>query len=278
MASTSPKQQKPPSVITRVVIPWAAVVSLALLCVYLLVQRKEFHQQFTRLASEADVVRLSMSEAQRVRDQLQMDNDQLDARYADAHAERQRLRDTHISLEEDRQRLEAEFNALQEKSNETVEELKDVLAASRAQAKSTVDELTMQLDREKQLQRRLQEQLEASRAEAKRSELAICYLRSDEHEGYQAVAVWDALRGSGRLQVGHLPSLEEGLAYHLWLKGEESGEPIAAGAFGVSEEGTAAIEINPESAVTKVELFGITQESDPDPDAPGVPYLVQGKL
>ncbi len=106
----------------------------------------------------------------------------------------------------------------------------------------------------------LENNLAEARSENDLAEIRIASLRSELEQAYVATLAWSQNRQEGVLDLSQLPPNEEGKSYQLWIVDENNAEPISAGAFELSANGTVRIPFTPVTAVANPIAFAISVE------------------
>lgn len=84
----------------------------------------------------------------------------------------------------------------------------------------------------------------------------------------KAITYFNEVTGNGSVYVRDLPSLEEGINYHLWLKDSESNGMISVGPLPVTDGNTELIDFPHGLLGTTPSGYLITRETKPDPQVP----------
>lgn len=92
-----------------------------------------------------------------------------------------------------------------------------------------------------------------------------------------AVVVWDSERQEGVLKVTNIPLNEEDRDYQLWIVDPDRKQPVDAGVFHVSDEGTQKIVFKSKAQVSSAKGFAVSLERKGGaPKAEG-PMVLVGK-
>jgi len=75
-----------------------------------------------------------------------------------------------------------------------------------------------------------------------------------------AIVVWDAEKQEGVLKLTNVPVNDANRDYQLWIVDPEYKQPVDAGAFHVSEEGTTKISFKPKARVNSATAFAVSLE------------------
>jgi hypothetical protein len=84
----------------------------------------------------------------------------------------------------------------------------------------------------------------------------------------KAITYFNEVTGNGSVYVRDLPSLDEGINYHLWLKDTESNDMINVGPLPVTDGSTELIDFPHGLPGTTPSGYLITRETKPDPPVP----------
>jgi len=92
-----------------------------------------------------------------------------------------------------------------------------------------------------------------------------------------AVVLWDSEKQEGILKVANVPATDPDQDYQLWIVDPETKQPIDAGVFSVSSDGTKKIPFKPKARVSSANAFAVSLERKGGvPKAEG-PMVLVGK-
>lgn len=92
-----------------------------------------------------------------------------------------------------------------------------------------------------------------------------------------AVVIWDAERQEGVLKLANVPANETDRDYQLWIVDPDYKQPVDAGVFHLSEEGTTKISFKPKSRVTTANAFAVSLERKGGVSKAEGPMVLLGK-
>lgn len=179
------------------------------------------------------------------------------------------LRTTQAQLESEHlvsQRVAADFNALQTRSDALLAEAQGKVRATEqqlAELKSTSTTLEQQLADARKRETEVRAEVVALQDQAKRdadlARLKIATLASMLNNSPQAVAVavWDPKQQQGVFTADQLPANAKDQSYELWVI---DSKPVSAGVFTVGPDGRAKVSFRPSEQIRTAVKFAVSRE------------------
>jgi anti-sigma-K factor RskA len=108
----------------------------------------------------------------------------------------------------------------------------------------------------------LEQTLAAAQSANDLSEVQIASLRSELEQAYVATLAWSQQQQKGMLDISHLPPIQPGQSYQLWIIDENNAVPVSAGVFSNAADGMVRQPFAPAASIHNPVAFAISLEKE----------------